>query len=957
MPKWDKTRNYYADLELPPSATSDEIKRQFKKLALKYHPDRNPGREAEVNPKFQVIQSAHEILTDDNLKRQYDDARRSYPARYPTASGVRGNPWQDAGKAYPPPPRRQANFQARPASGAQRYESFTSSMPRNARPPPPKDDPQFRRSTAEAWDNIRPSSGRRPAQAPPPTPARPPPGRAPTSATRDARPGPVPVPPKTAYQKQKAQASFGARKTGFTPRSPGVADEPPVTNKNYFTNRTHSYLFTDPMPDTDPEVPSNNTSTSAAADPLAQFRDKFMENRQSTPYHTPGGEKTSLFDSDSGLGRAHSTRASPRNSEMPGTFPRTRPRSSSPTRSSSNDGGSEDSTKVNTGIGGHTNRNGSAFSSRASERYKPKAAATTTNFPPQPAHSDKAESMPGASAAQPNGPGPSVYAPQTFPPQFRSQVTPTISRPDKAREHAQRARDWLSLVTGYHLPNPSSEDNMLHDFTTLLPLEVHQRIAVDRLVRKHSIIENASKGVEGAKNRPQDTSSAFANSETKTNADSNRAYSFSFPTGADAARKDTDSKSFTRNSTENIQTRFVEDEELSDWQFKAGSVSANEATTPSRPRPQSRSRPTRRQTPLTKPAPTARMPSMQETTDDTNPKQGFSAGEWNEQIGPQHFEPQLSNSASTSPTRRQNSKKPRPVKMTAGTAGLVDEEESEGWQEIPQPPPSATPMANPMTADAMDIDTPPLEKAEVPPQPLKVNNARKIPVEPHRADWRAGDVNDVSSKPADSTSSTNGAKGPFTETNVTQTAMGATANQSPPGHGGSEDTEEFLATFSEFKKVEPFTDPVPTGLKSFADLKSTLPFESKPSEQIPVDIKPPPGRLAFPTPPVAPRLPPTMGVAGIRPNTSSFRKYAQDFFNYMDKWDTFDNKVVTHFETRKEESKLRRVRLGVSWLEDGADNYLLELDQDSDVRKQWVDACAEHRKRVAEFKEFRDRVK
>lgn len=34
MPKWDKTRNYYADLELQPTATPDEIKRQFKKLGM-----------------------------------------------------------------------------------------------------------------------------------------------------------------------------------------------------------------------------------------------------------------------------------------------------------------------------------------------------------------------------------------------------------------------------------------------------------------------------------------------------------------------------------------------------------------------------------------------------------------------------------------------------------------------------------------------------------------------------------------------------------------------------------------------------------------------------------------------------------------------------------------------------------------------------------------------------------
>jgi hypothetical protein len=109
-----------------------------------------------------------------------------------------------------------------------------------------------------------------------------------------------------------------------------------------------------------------------------------MDNRQSTPYYTPGGEKTSLFDSNPGLGRSASTRTPARPREMPGAFPRARTRSVSSAQSSSNDGGSEDSTKVNTGIGGATNRNSATTQSRASERYKPRPAAATTNIPTQP---------------------------------------------------------------------------------------------------------------------------------------------------------------------------------------------------------------------------------------------------------------------------------------------------------------------------------------------------------------------------------------------------------------------------------------------------------------------------------------------------------------------------------------------------------------------------------------------
>ncbi|KAI1145757.1 hypothetical protein F4825DRAFT_232432 [Nemania diffusa] len=866
MPKWDKTRNYYADLELPPSASSDEIKKQFKKLALKYHPDRNPGREAEVNPKFQVIQSAHEILVDETLKRQYDEARRSYATRYPGASGVRGNPWQDAAKAYPPPPRRQQNTQARPASGAQRYEGFGSTMPRHARPQTPSDDPQFRRSNAEAWDHIRPRPTRKNTQTRPTTPGRAPPGRAPTSATRDSRPGPVPFPQRTAYQQQKAEAAFGtSKKTGFTPRSPSVADEPSVTNKNYFTNRTHSNLFT--VPDTTPEASSHDTSASATVDPFAPFRDQFMDNRQRTPYHTPGGEKTSLFDSSPGLGRSTSTRTPPRAFNMPGAFPRARPRSSSPARSSSNDGGSEDSVNANIGANGTANRNSSATQPKASERHKSNMpTATDTPLHPTTSHTSTSSST----AAQTNGSGPSVGG-------------------NGEMENSKS-----------HHPSPK-----------------------------------------------------FTTNNEKIDANSNRASSFNFPDGYNAASPGARYKGFARNSTENINTRFVDDEMLDEWQFKAGSASANEATTPSKQRPQSRNiHPIRRQTPLSKPALPTRMTQAQEAQDETNTsKQGFSAGAWSEQIGPQHFEPQPMNSAATSPTRRANVKS-KSFKMTAGTAAVVDEEDSEGWQDVHRPSPGSIPI----TPDAMDIDTPPVEKTEEIHEPAKVNSARKYSTEPHREDWRAGNVNGVGSKAAGLTSNTNGTKENLSEINGTHPTVGAT-NHRPFQHTGSEDIEEFRTTFSDFKNVEPFADPSPSGLKSFADLQSTLPFESRPSEQIPLEIKPPPRPLEFPTSPVAPRLPPTMGVAGLRPNTSSFRKYAQDFSIYMDKWEAFNNRVLAHFETRQKQFKERRSNRGANWLEDCAPAYLTEVNQDLEVQKKYADACAEHQKRVAEFMEFRDRVR
>ncbi|KAF1825638.1 heat shock protein DnaJ, partial [Dissoconium aciculare CBS 342.82] len=72
MVKPDVKHNYYADLELPTTASVDDIRKAYRKLALQYHPDRNAGKEAEVVPRFQAIQAANEVLCDPTTKAQYD---------------------------------------------------------------------------------------------------------------------------------------------------------------------------------------------------------------------------------------------------------------------------------------------------------------------------------------------------------------------------------------------------------------------------------------------------------------------------------------------------------------------------------------------------------------------------------------------------------------------------------------------------------------------------------------------------------------------------------------------------------------------------------------------------------------------------------------------------------------------------------------------------------------------
>ncbi len=64
-------RDYYEVLGVSRSASKEEIKKAYRKLALKYHPDRNPGDKKAEN-KFKEATEAYEILSDESKRRNYD---------------------------------------------------------------------------------------------------------------------------------------------------------------------------------------------------------------------------------------------------------------------------------------------------------------------------------------------------------------------------------------------------------------------------------------------------------------------------------------------------------------------------------------------------------------------------------------------------------------------------------------------------------------------------------------------------------------------------------------------------------------------------------------------------------------------------------------------------------------------------------------------------------------------
>ncbi|XP_038896699.1 dnaJ protein ERDJ3B [Benincasa hispida] len=64
-------KSYYDILQVPKGASDDQIKRAYRKLALKYHPDKNQGNE-EANKRFAEINNAYEVLSDGEKRNIYD---------------------------------------------------------------------------------------------------------------------------------------------------------------------------------------------------------------------------------------------------------------------------------------------------------------------------------------------------------------------------------------------------------------------------------------------------------------------------------------------------------------------------------------------------------------------------------------------------------------------------------------------------------------------------------------------------------------------------------------------------------------------------------------------------------------------------------------------------------------------------------------------------------------------
>jgi len=82
-------KDYYKILGVEKSATTDEIKKAYRKLAMKYHPDRNPDDKA-AEEKFKELTEANEVLSDPDKRKKYDTLGSNWKQYANAGSGFGG---------------------------------------------------------------------------------------------------------------------------------------------------------------------------------------------------------------------------------------------------------------------------------------------------------------------------------------------------------------------------------------------------------------------------------------------------------------------------------------------------------------------------------------------------------------------------------------------------------------------------------------------------------------------------------------------------------------------------------------------------------------------------------------------------------------------------------------------------------------------------------------------------
>jgi curved DNA-binding protein len=86
-------KDYYKTLGINKNATTEEIKKAFRQMAKKYHPDKNPGNKASEE-KFKEVTEANEVLSDPEKRKKYDMLGANWK-QYQSSGGANTNDWSN----------------------------------------------------------------------------------------------------------------------------------------------------------------------------------------------------------------------------------------------------------------------------------------------------------------------------------------------------------------------------------------------------------------------------------------------------------------------------------------------------------------------------------------------------------------------------------------------------------------------------------------------------------------------------------------------------------------------------------------------------------------------------------------------------------------------------------------------------------------------------------------------
>lgn len=287
----------------------------------------------------------------------------------------------------------------------------------------------------------------------------------------------------------------------------------------------------------------------------------------------------------------------------------------------------------------------------------------------------------------------------------------------------------------------------------------------------------------------------------------------------------------------------------------------------------------------------------------------FTAEEWEKTFKPQTFAPSGFPSPGGSKRQPRRTRTGSSVRVPAGTtrtgnAAMVNDDSAEEEKPLFD-------QKKPPSPNAMDIDDAP---------------ARNVPLEPLRADWRAG----------------NHSKAP-------SPVEGAPPRPPKvPTATDYNDEEDFKTNLEDLQNVEPFQN-LATGLDSFNDIQSTLPFTSAASTKAPIGRDFHTKGLQLPQPPKAPMLP-TVPIDTVRPSPSSWQSYLVQVKAYMVEWDMFNSKMIQHFISRRQQI---HTAYPAGWLEafgdSGVERYIEGIREDAQVREWWSVAASKHEVAMCDF--------